>query len=107
MFPFPHSLVKHLIDVEPLPPGASQTFKESVMKLFKVKCRGMNTQGFGNDIAHGLAYVVAEDPTEAYQKVRYYLDAEKIGVARDKELESIELLAEDAIYPSSGIKLYL
>ena len=70
-------------------------------KLYLVKLRGMQTS------AYGKAYVVAKDPTDAYEKVRTRLDIEDVGYSQDRELESIELLAEDTEFPDCRTRLYV
>jgi hypothetical protein len=55
----------------------------------------------------GISYVVATNPTDAYEQVRRYLDDKDIGFAADRELESIKLVAEDVEYPECRIKLHL
>ena len=61
--------------------------------LYKVVCKGMKG-------SHGIAYVVANDPTEAYTKVKNYLDAKDIGFAKrariqvDKSLEELQKVAQ-------------
>jgi len=74
------------------------------VKLYKVECRGMVHEIV--DMAHGIAYVIAENPEEAYRKVRNHLDAKNLGFASDREMKTIELLAEDDEYPLCGIRLY-
>ena len=76
------------------------------MKLYKVICRGMHGI-LGNDTAYGIAYVVAEDPNRAYRAVRASLDTRNLGFAHERELLSVELLAEATVYPSCGTILYL
>ena len=76
------------------------------MKLFLVKCRGMQSS-IGSDCKHGVAYVVASDPTEAYSKLRGSLDKRDIGFGAERELQQIELLADSDDYPNCGMKLYL
>jgi len=71
-------------------------------KLCLVKCRGMRQSNI-----NGVAYVVANDPTEAYNKLRSFLDKNKIGFKKERELFTIELLAESADYPDCGIRLFL
>lgn len=71
-------------------------------KLYRVTCRGM-THG---DQPHGIAYVVAADPADAYKKVRASLDERNLGFAKERELDKIELLAEVGNYPECGTALY-
>jgi hypothetical protein len=61
------------------------------MKLFLVEC----LMGCKN----GTAFVIAEDPTEAYIKFRKFLDENDIGFEKDRELKQITLLAEQGRYP--------
>lgn len=69
--------------------------------LYKVICRGMKD-------SHGFAYVVASDPTEAYQKMRNYLNAKDLGFSQGRELESITLIAKSSSYPNPDVTaLYL
>ena len=74
-------------------------------KLYRVRCRGMTTSVGGN-LAHGIAFVVAEDAGKAYQMVRRDLDERDIGFDIERELESVMLMAEDAEYPDCGTMLY-
>ena len=76
------------------------------MKLYKVTRRGM-TSGLGSGQAYGVAYVVAEDPERAYRTVRASLDTRDLGFSSDRELSSVELIAEAAPYPGCGTILYL
>ena len=76
------------------------------MKLYKVTCRGM-TAGLGSDQAYGMAYVVADDPERAYRAVRASLDTRDLGFATDREMRSVELIAEAAPYPGCGTILHL
>ncbi len=66
------------------------------MNLYRVKLRGMQSSRTG--IAYGDSYVLAHNPTEAYQKVREFLDKSDIGFLKDRELESLELLANTEGY---------
>jgi hypothetical protein len=50
------------------------------------------------DNPHGIAYVVAIDPAEAYKKLRASLDERKLGFTKERELDKIELLAEIGCY---------
>jgi len=51
--------------------------------------------------------VVAEDPTSAYETVKKYLDSKDVGFHKDREMESIELLAETGDYPVCREQLFL
>lgn len=75
------------------------------MKLYLVRCRGMQTT-CGSQVAHGTAYVAADDPHKAYRKLREYLDDNDIGFAKDRELQSVELIGEETNYPDCGVRFY-
>lgn len=68
--------------------------------LYLVTLKGMQE-------THGISYVVAENPTEAYEKVKKDLDNRDIGFSGDKVLDNIKLLAEDCNYPDCNTRLYL
>ena len=74
-------------------------------KLYRVTCKGMRG-GLATDVAYGIAYVVAEDAADAYRKVREALDNEGLGMARDRAMDKLELLAESGKYPDCGFRLY-
>ena len=74
------------------------------MKLYRVKLTGLN--GY-NSIGAGISYVIAEDSGKAYQKVRKFLDYQDYGFAKDREMDKIELIAEDCEYPDIGTMLFL
>lgn len=71
-------------------------------KLWKVTCRGMTC----GDNPHGVAYVVAADPAEAYKKVRASLDERQLGFAKERELDKVELLAAEGDYHECWYTLY-
>lgn len=68
-------------------------------KLYKVTLKGMTWSSTGT--IYGVSYVVAKDPTEAYDKVRVFLNKGDIGYSKDRELHTVELLAEETQYPDS------
>ena len=70
------------------------------MKLFLVRCRGMHD-------SHGIAYVVAEDADDAYRRVQNDLATHDLGSYKDREMETVTLVAEDCQYPACGRRLYL
>jgi hypothetical protein len=76
------------------------------MKLYKVVLRGM-TVANGNGVTNGEAYVVADDPTMAYHKVKNFLELKDWGFPKERELKTIELLAEENDFPDCGIRLFL
>ena len=75
------------------------------LKLYKVTCKGMTVRGFG--VAHGISYVLASNTTEAYNKMRADLDKRELGFVKDRELDRIELLAENVEYPACGTRVYI
>lgn len=76
------------------------------MKLYRVTCRGMRNS-VGTQPAHGVAYVVAPDPTSAYQTLRDSLDRRKLGFEVERELHTIELIADEGPYPKCGHELII
>lgn len=74
-------------------------------KLFKVTLRGGINPGSTN---YKTSFVVAESPNDAYQAVRDFLDKNDLCYDDERELESIELLAEsDSKYPACRTMLFL
>jgi len=73
--------------------------------LYKVTLRGMTWSSTG--MVHGIAYVVATDPTEAYNKLKNYLEKKDIGFRKDRELQTVELLASDYEYNDTDTMLFL
>ena len=55
----------------------------------------------------GNVFVVAADPQEAYRIVRNDLDKRDYGFSKDRAMKAIEMLAEDALHPECGIRLYI
>jgi len=51
--------------------------------------------------------VVAHDPTEAYAIVRQYCNKADVGFHKERELASIELLAEEGDYPDCQTQLHI
>ena len=74
------------------------------MKLYRVNLRGMTIKSSG--IAYGRSYALAENSDLAYQKVRKWLDKNDIGFRKDRELESVELLADTDQYNDIGIMIF-
>jgi len=69
------------------------------MKLYQVICRGMRD-------SHGMAYVVASDAETAYRRVRDDLNKRDLGYDKDREMQTVTLVAEEAEYPACS-RLYL
>jgi hypothetical protein len=76
-----------------------------MIKLYRVKLKGL--QGTNVSTVHGHPYVLANDPTEALSKVQDYLNKKDLGFSKDREMDTIELLAEEGNYPGCGIQLFL
>lgn len=76
------------------------------MNLYLVTCRGM-TGSIAGGTADGVAYVVANDPNEAYEKLRRYLVDKDLGFGSDRQLRKVELLAEEGLYPTCSLRLFL
>ena len=70
------------------------------LKLYRVTLIGMLS-------SEGISYVVASDPTEAYDKVRTRLDKKDIGFRNYRELNKIELIASSYEYSNLETLLYL
>lgn len=75
------------------------------MKLFKVTLKGMWFSA--NGVSHGISYAVAETLDEAYEKVRKYVDEKDLGFRKDRELATIELIADSKDYNDVGTMLHL
>ncbi len=73
------------------------------MKLFRVSV--VNLSAEIRFLESG--YVVAEGPAQAYRALRDYLDANNIGEVNDREMDTIELLADTAEVPACGRRLYM
>ena len=74
------------------------------MKLYKVTLQGMTGS---YPISWGESYVVADNPNEAYEKVRTFLNSNDIGFTKDRELRAIEMIADSERYASHPIRLYI
>ena len=75
------------------------------MKLYKVTLKGMTHTTTG--VSHGISFAVAESLDEAYAKVKKYVDEKDLGVSRDRELATIELVADSVDHNNVGIMLHL
>lgn len=73
------------------------------MRLYKVRLRGLH--GGLVDTDYGTSYVVAEDPTSAYAKVKKFVDEKDLGFQHDRELGSVTLLADE--WHCSGVRTML
>lgn len=70
-------------------------------KLWRVRLRGSGMERYNP------SHVIAPDATAAYQAVRCELDRLDYGFSKDRELLSVELLAEDYEYTETGSRLFL
>ena len=75
------------------------------MKLYRINLKGL--RGSGIDTAYGRPYVVADNPTDALLIVQKYLIKKDIGFNNEREMESIELLAEEGDYPKCRVQLFI
>ena len=67
------------------------------MKLYRVELQGLkNDYGAGSE--YGVSYVVATDPTKAYEIVKTFLDERELGFGHDRRLKTITLLADEQHY---------
>ena len=73
-------------------------------KLFKINLKGIFGAGLG--VKYHESYVVAKTMDGAYKKVRDFLDDKDYGFSGDRELESIELIAEDNEFTDVRKKLF-
>lgn len=78
---------------------------EGTNKLYKVTLKGMTINTTG--IVYGVAYSVAKTSEEAYQKVRKFLQEKDLGFSKDRELDKVELIAEEYQYTDTDSILYL
>jgi hypothetical protein len=69
------------------------------MKLFRVKLRT-----FGKYAQH---YVVAEDATAAHRMVKEWCRERKLLFDAEREMDSIDLLADTATYNDCGTMLHI
>lgn len=73
-------------------------------KLYLVTLRGLTS---ATGVQHKETFVVAKDPTEAYQKIRTWLDDKDYGFTHERELDNVKLLAEDYEYTDVKTMLFL
>lgn len=66
------------------------------IKLYKVNLTGLSS-----------SYVIAQNPDEAYNKVRKFLDDKNFGVPKDRCLYTIELVAENYQHTECGTQLFV
>ena len=78
--------------------------KIETKKLYRVKLKGLSNST-GVNLQN--SFVVANSLTEAYAKVRAWLDEHDYGFKDDRALDSIELLAEDYEFSEVRTRLFL
>jgi len=71
------------------------------MKLYRVTLRGF----IGSD--YRVSYVVCKNCNDAYLTVLIALANKDLGFPKERELLSVELIAEDAQYPDCETRLFL
>lgn len=81
--------------------GAGSLHPVVRQKLWRVKIRG---SGMG---LYNPSHVISPDATTAYDTVRRELDRLDYGFSKDRELLSVELVAEDYEYTETGSRLFL
>lgn len=69
------------------------------MKLYMIDLRSRH--------AYSPAYVVANDPTEAYNKLRKHLDDTEYGTGQDRELVAVHQIAAAPEHCSTIPKLFI
>ena len=72
------------------------------IKLYKVSLRGFIDQPMIR-----TSFVIANDPHQAYQRVRKFLDEQDYGFSKDRELDSIQLIAERYFYTNAPACLFI
>jgi len=73
-------------------------------KLYRVRLRGLNSVISTN---YGNPYVIAISPNEALAKVQANVNDKDLGFTKDREMQSIELLAEVGDYPTCRTQIFL
>lgn len=67
-------------------------------KLYLIQTAGLSPKKF---------YVIAPDPTTAYNKLRSLLDEQEYGFEKDRELLSITTIADEDFYISHNLLIKL
>lgn len=76
------------------------------MNLYRVVVCGHFSSFGGGSYGNDFAYVVAENPSEAANKVTKFLKDKDLGYDKDRCLKSVEFLAIDDEYPDNA-RLFL
>lgn len=66
------------------------------LNLYKIELNGLGTH-----------YVVATDPTSAYETIRKEYDAKDYGFSKERSFKTIELVAESGEYSDNKVRLWL
>jgi hypothetical protein len=75
------------------------------MKLFRVNLQGMDYSTTGP--VYGVSYVVADNSDEAYRIVKEAVDSWGVGFIHERELKSVELIADTERYPDCKTHLHI
>ena len=78
--------------------------KSGATKLFRVTLRGLSNYNLPN---YKETYVLADTPTEAYEKVYKFVKENNLGFDCDRELHSVELVAEANEYTTAPYYLFV
>ncbi|GEM_PF-2642415 len=70
------------------------------MKLYKVTLKGLKSSITGVNL--GYSYVLADDPSEAYNKLKKFIEDRNLGFEHEREMEKIELPADSYEYNNTG-----
>lgn len=80
--------------------------QSDTLKLYRVNLRGLSG-GVRGQTDHSTNYVVAGSTDQAYQMVKGFFDLKKQGFQWERELNSVELVAEAKSSPLCGTMLFL
>jgi hypothetical protein len=76
------------------------------MRLYLIKIRGLLDATLSEGIINGIGYVLAENSSDAYSKMRNYIELKELARnKKDLALDKIELIAEESA--ECGVRLYL
>ena len=68
-------------------------------RLYRVTVRGLSYSVTG--VAYNTSYVIAESADSAYNIVKTFLDKNGIGYPKERELDKVELIAENYMYTNT------
>ena len=78
--------------------------ESETLKLYRVYVRGGHSD-LGTD--YHETYVVAKSLNDAYEQVRKFLDDNNLCFSDERELDKIELVAENTRYPECKKMLFI